>query len=151
MKSFVFCAVNIYFHEKSLEMSLYCFNFFDASRLFFFENALLNALSGCRRKAISCYTHFFISNSTLGVNVIVTQQVCVFKVESCLGVAQHFPKAYMQLYVKLTIFLFLPVSVLNIIVHNKPFKRQSHKMAKHTLAIRRQIADKLFECVWTIL
>ena len=57
----------------------------------------------------------------------------------------------MQLYVKLTIFLFLPVYVLNIIVHNKPFKRQSHKMAKHTQAIRRQIADKLFECVWTIL
>ena len=29
----------------------------------------------------------------------------------------------------------------------KPFKRQYHKMVKHTQAIRRQIADKLFECV----
>ena len=26
--------------------------------------------------------------------------------------------------------------------------RQSHKMAKHTQAIRRQITDELFECVW---
>ena len=29
-----------------------------------------------------------------------------------------------------------------------PFKRQSHKMAKHTQTIRRQIADELFGCVW---
>ena len=29
-----------------------------------------------------------------------------------------------------------------------PFKRQFHKMAKHTQTIRRQIADELFECVW---
>ena len=28
------------------------------------------------------------------------------------------------------------------------FKRQSHKTVKHTQIIRRQIADKLFECVW---
>ena len=28
------------------------------------------------------------------------------------------------------------------------FKRQSHKMVKHTQAIRRQFADELFECVW---
>ena len=28
------------------------------------------------------------------------------------------------------------------------FKRQINKMAKHTQTIRRQIADKLFECVW---
>ena len=27
------------------------------------------------------------------------------------------------------------------------FKRQSHKMAKHTQTIRRQIVDELFECV----
>ena len=27
-------------------------------------------------------------------------------------------------------------------------KRQSHKMAKHTQTIRRQIADELFGCVW---
>ena len=26
-------------------------------------------------------------------------------------------------------------------------KRQPHKMVKHTLTIRRQFADKLFECV----
>ena len=26
--------------------------------------------------------------------------------------------------------------------------RQSHKMAKHTQTICRQIADELFECVW---
>ena len=30
----------------------------------------------------------------------------------------------------------------------KPFKCQFHKMVKHTQAIRRQFADKLFECVW---
>ena len=29
-----------------------------------------------------------------------------------------------------------------------PFKRQSHKIVKHTQTIRRQIADELFECVW---
>ena len=29
-----------------------------------------------------------------------------------------------------------------------PYKRQSHKMAKHTQTIRRQIADELLECVW---
>ena len=29
-----------------------------------------------------------------------------------------------------------------------PFKRQSHKMVKHTQTIRRQIADEFFECVW---
>ena len=28
------------------------------------------------------------------------------------------------------------------------FERQSHKMVKYTQTIRRQIADKLFECVW---
>ena len=32
--------------------------------------------------------------------------------------------------------------------HTKPFKRQSHKMVKHTQTIRRQIADESFECVW---
>ena len=30
-----------------------------------------------------------------------------------------------------------------------PFKRQSHKMAKHTQTIRRQIANELFDCVRT--
>ena len=30
----------------------------------------------------------------------------------------------------------------------KSIKRQSRKMIKHTQAICRQIADKLFECVW---
>ena len=29
-----------------------------------------------------------------------------------------------------------------------PFKRQSHKMVKHTRTIRQQFADELFECVW---
>ena len=29
-----------------------------------------------------------------------------------------------------------------------PFKRQSHKMVKHTQTIRRQFPDELFECVW---
>ena len=28
-----------------------------------------------------------------------------------------------------------------------PFKRQNHKMVKHTQTIHRQIADELFECV----
>ena len=31
-----------------------------------------------------------------------------------------------------------------------PFKRQSHKMVKHTQTIRRRIADELFDCVWPI-
>ena len=30
---------------------------------------------------------------------------------------------------------------------NLPFKRQSHKVTKHTQTIRRKIADELFECV----
>ena len=30
---------------------------------------------------------------------------------------------------------------------NEPFKRQHHKMVKHTQKIRRQKADELFECV----
>ena len=30
----------------------------------------------------------------------------------------------------------------------QPFKRQPHKMVKHTQTIRRQFADELFECVW---
>ena len=29
-----------------------------------------------------------------------------------------------------------------------PFKRQPHKMAKHTQAIRRLLPKELFECVW---
>ena len=28
-----------------------------------------------------------------------------------------------------------------------PYKRQPHKMVKHTQTIRRQFADELFECV----
>ena len=28
-----------------------------------------------------------------------------------------------------------------------PFKRQSHKMVKHTQTVRRQFVDQLFECV----
>ena len=32
-----------------------------------------------------------------------------------------------------------------------PFKRQTHKMVKHTQTIRLQFADKLFEYVKTIL
>ena len=32
-------------------------------------------------------------------------------------------------------------------VNTSPFKRQIHKMVKHTQTIRRQIADELFECV----
>ena len=31
---------------------------------------------------------------------------------------------------------------------NKPFKRQPHKMVKHTQTIRQQFANKLFEYVW---
>ena len=31
--------------------------------------------------------------------------------------------------------------------YNPPFKRQPHKMVKHTQTIRRQFADELFECV----
>ena len=32
-------------------------------------------------------TRFFISNFTIGINVRVAQQIYVFKVKSCLGVA----------------------------------------------------------------
>ena len=35
--------------------------------------------------------------------------------------------------------------ILNIYL---PFRRLPHKMVKHIQTIRRQIADKLFECVW---
>ena len=35
---------------------------------------------------------FFISNSFLGVNVRVAQQIYVSKAKSCLGVAKQFPK-----------------------------------------------------------
>ena len=30
----------------------------------------------------------------------------------------------------------------------EPFKRQSHKLVKHTQTIRRQFADELFKCAW---
>ena len=33
---------------------------------------------------------------------------------------------------------------------NYAFKRQYHKMVKHTQTIRRQIADELFEWVWPL-
>ena len=33
-------------------------------------------------------------------------------------------------------------------LRSQPFKRQFHKMVKHTQTIRRQIADELFEWVW---
>ena len=33
------------------------------------------------------------------------------------------------------------------IITNYPFKRQPHKMVKHTQTIRHQIADELLECV----
>ena len=33
------------------------------------------------------------------------------------------------------------------VVQIYPFKRQLHKMVKHTETIRWQIADELFECV----
>ena len=36
----------------------------------------------------------------------------------------------------------------NLVNSDKPFKRQSHKMVKHTETIRRQFADELFESVW---
>ena len=44
----------------------------------------------------------------------------------------------------------LQVKAKQITVYKRiqlPFKRQSHKMAKHTQSIRRQIDDELFECV----
>ena len=33
------------------------------------------------------------------------------------------------------------------LLYIKSFKRQNHKMVKHTQTIRRQFADELFECV----
>ena len=36
----------------------------------------------------------------------------------------------------------------NLIV--KLFKRQPHKIVRHTQTIRRQFADELFECVWRL-
>ena len=59
---------------------------------------------------LSEYTFFLISNFIFGVNVRVAQEIYVFKVKSCLGVAQQFRKFS-------TIFL-LPVSTLNT-THNK--------------------------------
>ena len=33
-------------------------------------------------------------------------------------------------------------------LQSKSFKRQFHKMVKHTQTIRLQFLDELFECVW---
>ena len=59
--------------------------------------------------------------------------ISVFVLSSCLDVPQLGPwtKKLMKLPKKL-----------------QPFKRQSHKMVKHTQTIRRQFTDELFECVW---
>ena len=51
-----------------------------------------------------------------------------------------------------SLLLFIACKV-NLSLHCNPivdvylFKRQSHKMVKHTQTIRRQFADELFECV----
>ena len=60
------------------------------------------------------YTSFFISNCIFGVNVKVALQIYVFKVKSCLAIS----KGIKQVYVKLTIFILLPVPALNIVVRN---------------------------------
>ena len=44
----------------------------------------------------------------------------------------------------------VPMSLKLIQVFFAPFKRQSHKMAKHTQTTLLQIADELFECVWPL-
>ena len=51
--------------------------------------------------------------------------------------------------------LYWKILVLWLDKHQKifksyPFKRQSHRMVKHTQTIRRQFADELFKCL-TIL
>ena len=44
--------------------------------------------------------------------------------------------------------LVLSKKLFSLYIHpDKLFKRQFHKMAKHTQKIRRQFADELFECV----
>ena len=44
--------------------------------------------------------------------------------------------------------LVLSKKLFSLYIHPaKLFKRQFHKMAKHTQKIRRQFADELFECV----
>ena len=46
------------------------------------------------------------------------------------------------------------VNSLNVEPHSEPgqtfnpLRVQPHKMVKHTQTIRRQFADRLFECVW---
>ena len=60
---------------------------------------------------LSEYTFFLISNFIFGVNVRVAQEIYIFKVKSCLGVAQQIQKFS-------TICLMLPVSTLNS-THNK--------------------------------
>ena len=42
----------------------------------------------------------------------------------------------------------IKVSKLKLINHSYPFKRQPHKMVKHTQTIRRLTGDEMFECVW---
>ena len=61
--------------------------------------------------SFEAYTFFFISNSILRVNVRSAEQIYVFKVKSCLGVALEFPKF-------LAIFLLLPVSTRKTNVRN---------------------------------
>ena len=53
------------------------------------------------------------------------------------------------------VLVFLVFLLLNLnkqmptwLVMSQPFKRQSHKMVKHTQTIRRKFADELFEFVW---
>ena len=58
---------------------------------------------------------FFIRNSILGVNGRVSQQIYIFKVKVPQEFHSNFKRHIKQLYVKLTIFLLLPVSALNII------------------------------------
>ena len=40
------------------------------------------------------------------------------------------------------------VKVIKVKINCLTFKRQPHKMVKHTQVIRRNSADELFECVW---
>ena len=43
--------------------------------------------------------------------------------------------------------VFIVFEMCLYVLEFQPFKRQPHKMIKHTNTICRQIADELFECV----
>ena len=68
-----------------------------------------------------------------------------FEFTSCLKCRQCCAKLCHFYFMSFVLFLYYVIYVLKVM---SPFKRQSHKMVKHTQTIHRKFADKLFECFW---